>query len=122
VSDATIKKSCLTPSPLADLEGLRHIMCMKILNTCFLAATLLTACGNAESSEQTKSPEVITTAKVEDALTPIQQRGAVGCLPQETIKIYARNKNVFHWAKKPRRPGCRSSLYETQNNTLIFCP
>jgi len=49
---------------------------MKILNSFFLAAILLTACGNAESSEQTKNPEVLTTTKVEDELTPIQQRGA----------------------------------------------
>ena len=68
---------------------------MKILSTCFLTATVLTACGNAESSEQTKSPEVITTAKVEDALTPIQQRGAKiykRCRACHTLEDGGKNK------------------------------
>jgi len=47
---------------------------MKYLTTCFLAAILLTACGKAESSEPTETPEVVTEVKVE--LTPVQQRGA----------------------------------------------
>ena len=84
---------------------------MKLITTCFLAATLITACGKAESAERTETPVKTAAAKTE--LTPIQERGAKiykRCRACHTLEEGGKNKvgpNLwgFYGAKTAAKDG-----------------
>ncbi len=70
-------------------------MSMKKFSLYFLVASLLAACGNAQSTVPTDAPTVLAAAKVESELTPIQQHGAKiykRCRACHTLDEGGRNK------------------------------